>query len=223
MHQSSLSLLFLFFCLANSLTVKQYSDASCTNLVATMPVTLGSCIDSSSGGSQSSMRYRVCNQTNVIVDGFTNNNCTGSSMFSLSSSPNFCQNQMVILCDNLVPPPPSNPSPNSNGWLVTVKSYSDNSCQTLVNTMTATVGSCKVFQAGQSSGKFLFCNSTTVGGDMYANDNCGGNAVTTHTSPVNQCYDREIVTCVKPTSSSSSIVILSSYLVALNLLYLLFL
>ena len=74
MHQSSLSLLFLFFCLANSLTVKQYSDASCTNLVATMPVTLGSCIDSSSGGSQSSMYYRVCNQTNVIVDGFNNNN-----------------------------------------------------------------------------------------------------------------------------------------------------
>ena len=213
----------MFFCLANSLTVKQYSDASCTNLVATMPVTLGSCIDSSSGGSQSSMRYRVCNQTNVIVDGFTNNNCNGNSMFSLSSSPNVCQNQMVVTCDNPVPTPPSNPSPNSNGWLVTVKSYSDNSCKTLVNTMTTTVGSCKVFQAGQSSGKFLFCNSTTVGGDMYANDNCSGNVVMALTSPVNQCFNREIVTCVKPTSSGNSILILSSYLVALNLLYSLFL
>ena len=159
----------------------------------------------------------------IFLDGFTNNNCAGSSMFSLSSSPNFCQNQMVITCDNLVPPPPSNPSPNSNGWLVTVKSYSDNSCQTLVNTMTATVGSCKVFQAGQSSGKFLFCNSSTVGGDMYANDNCSGNAVMALTSPVNQCFNREIVTCVKPTSSGNSILILSSYLVALNLLYSLFL
>ncbi len=153
MQKLSLSLLFMFFCLANSLTVKQYSDASCTNLVATMPVTLNTCMDTTSGGSQSSMRYRVCNQTNVIVDGFTNNNCAGSSMFSLSSSPNVCQNQMVVTCDNPVPPPV--PSPNSNGWLVTVKSYSDNSCQTLVNTMTATVGSCKVFQAGQSSGDII--------------------------------------------------------------------
>jgi hypothetical protein len=147
MHQSSLS--FLFLCLANSLTVKQYSDASCTNLVATMSVTLGSCIDSSSGGSQSSMRYRVCNQTNVIVDGFSNNNCAGSSMFSLSSSPNVCQNQMVVTCDNPVSLTPI-PIQDSTGWLVTVKSYSDNYCRTLVNTMTVTVGSCKVFQAGQN-------------------------------------------------------------------------
>jgi hypothetical protein len=212
----------MFFCLANSLTVKQYSDASCTNLVATMPITLGSCIDSSSGLSQSSMRYRVCNQTNVIVDRFTNNNCAGS-MFYLSSSPNVCQNQMVVTCDDPVPPPPSNPSPNSNDWLVTVKSYSDNYCRTLANTMTATVGSCKVFQAGRSSGKFLFCNSSTVSGNMYANDNCNGNAVMALTSPVNQCYNREFVTCVKLTSSGNSVLILSSYLVALNLLYSLFL
>jgi hypothetical protein len=58
---------------------------------------------------------------------------------------------------------------------------------------------------------------------MYANDNCGGNAVMALTSPINQCYNREIVTCVKPTSSGNSILILSSYLVALKLLYSLFL
>ena len=66
--------LLLFAGFANSQTVKQYADASCTTLVATMPLTIGACIDTSGGGSQSSMRYSVCNSTDVITQGFTSNN-----------------------------------------------------------------------------------------------------------------------------------------------------
>lgn len=227
MIKISIGILFLFFCLSQSITVKQYGDTSCSTLVATMPITLDTCIDTSSGSSQSSMVYKVCNQTNVIIQGYTNNNCGGTSIFSLYSSPGICQNQMIIICDGPTPPgpvpgPAPSPSQNSNGWIVTIKSFNENNCQTLIDTMTATVGTCKVFPTGQSSGMFLFCNSSIVSGNMYANNNCGGNPITYLSSPTDQCFNREIVTCIAPPKNSSSnlIIYTSTFLLTLNFLLL---
>lgn len=202
-------LVLLFVSFANSQTVRQYADASCTTLVATMPMTLGACMDTSSGGSQSSMRYSVCNSTAVITEGFANNNCAGSVMFSMNGQPNVCQNQMIISCSTPSPPSTSTPTPapptNSNGWIVTIKSYNDNSCQTLATTQTATVGVCKDFSASgsTSSGMFLSCNTSVVSGNMYANNNCAGNPATALSSPVGTCVNREIVTCAAPTKTTS--------------------
>lgn len=222
MFKTSLIYIFLYFSLVESQSVKQYADASCSTLVATIPLTLGKCIDSSSGGSSSSMRYTVCNQTIAITEGFPNNNCAGSVMFTLSSIPGVCQNQMIFTCNNSTPSPsppsppsPSSPSGSSNGWLVTIKSYKDDTCQTFERATTATVGICKDFSTSPqnpASGMFLSCNSSTINGNMYFSNNCAGNSIGL-SSVVGKCVDREIVICA-PVSFANNIK-LSLYLISL--------
>lgn len=66
-------------------TIHEY----CSKYVATFPLTMETCIDSSS----------------VINESYPNKNCSGSGLFALTYSPEVCKNNMIIL--PIIPAVPS--------------------------------------------------------------------------------------------------------------------
>jgi hypothetical protein len=91
-----LSLGILFIVALFEPTIQQYSDAYCAKYVATFPLTMEACIDSSNANNETSILYKIMNKTNVIIESFQNNNCSGSGIFTLTYSPNICKNKMII-------------------------------------------------------------------------------------------------------------------------------
>jgi len=77
-------------------TIQQYSNDYCAKYVATLPLTLEACIDSSDIYNESSMLYKIINDTNFIVENYSNNNCEGSGIFTFTYSPNICKNNPII-------------------------------------------------------------------------------------------------------------------------------
>ena len=77
-------------------TIQQYSNDYCAKYVATFPLILETCIDSSDIHNESSMLYKIMNDTNFIVENFSNNNCEGSGIFTFTYSPNICKNNPII-------------------------------------------------------------------------------------------------------------------------------
>jgi hypothetical protein len=84
-----LSLGILFIVALFEPTIQQYSDEYCAKYVATFPLTMETCIDSSS----------------VINESYLNKNCSGSGLFALTYSPNVCRNNMII--SPIIPAVPS--------------------------------------------------------------------------------------------------------------------
>jgi hypothetical protein len=91
-----LSLGILFIVALFEPTIQQYSDAYCAKYVATFPLTMEACIDSSNANNETSILYKIMNKTNVIIESYPNNNCSGSGIFTLTYSPNICKNKMII-------------------------------------------------------------------------------------------------------------------------------
>jgi len=77
-------------------TIQQYSNDYCAKYVARLPLTLEACIDSSDIHNESSMLYKIMNDTTFIVENFSNNNCEGSGIFTFTYSPNICKNNPII-------------------------------------------------------------------------------------------------------------------------------
>ncbi len=100
-----LSLGILFIVALFEPAIQQYSDAYCAKYVATFPLTMEICIDSSNTNNESSMLYKIMNKTNVIIDIFRNNNCSGPETFTLTYSPDVCKNNMII--SPIIPAVPS--------------------------------------------------------------------------------------------------------------------
>ncbi len=100
-----LSLGILFIVALFEPTIQQYSDAYCAKYVATFPLTIEACIDISDANNESSIIYKLMNETNVIIESFPNNNCSGSGLFSLTYSPDVCKNNMII--SPIIPAVPS--------------------------------------------------------------------------------------------------------------------
>ena len=84
-----LSLGILFIIALFEPTIQQYSDEYCAKYVATFPLTMETCIDSSS----------------VINESYPNKNCSGSGLFALTYSPNVCRNNIII--SPIIPAVPS--------------------------------------------------------------------------------------------------------------------
>jgi hypothetical protein len=81
-------------------TIQQYSDDYCAKYVATFPLTIEACIDISDSNNQSSIIYKIMNETNVIIESFPNNNCSGQKTFTLTYSSGICRNNMIITYDD---------------------------------------------------------------------------------------------------------------------------
>ena len=77
-------------------TIQQYSDEYCAKYLATFPITIEACIDNSDIHNESSMLYKIMNDTNFIVENFSNNNCEGSGIFTLTYSSNICKKNPII-------------------------------------------------------------------------------------------------------------------------------
>ena len=86
-------------------TIQQYSDAYCAKYVATFPLTIEACIDISDANNESSIIYKLMNETNVIIESFPNNNCSGPETFTLTYSPDVCKNSMILTYDYPIIPP----------------------------------------------------------------------------------------------------------------------
>jgi len=86
-------------------SIQQYSDAYCAKYVATFPLTIEACIDISDANNESSIIYKLMNQTNVIIESFPNNNCSGPETFTLTYSPDVCKNNMILTYDYPTIPP----------------------------------------------------------------------------------------------------------------------
>jgi hypothetical protein len=84
-----LSLVILFIVALFEPTIQQYSDEYCAKYVATFPLTMETCIDSSS----------------VMIESYPNKNCSGSGLFALTYSPDVCRNNMNIM--PIIPAVPS--------------------------------------------------------------------------------------------------------------------
>ena len=84
-----LSLGILFIVALFEPTIQQYSDEYCAKYVATFPLTMETCIDSSS----------------VMIESYPNKNCSGSGLFALTYSPDVCKNNMNIM--PIIPAVPS--------------------------------------------------------------------------------------------------------------------
>jgi hypothetical protein len=63
------------------------------------------CIDSSNVINETSMLYKIMNKTNVIIESYPNNNCSGLGLFTLTYSPDVCKNNMII--SPIIPAVPS--------------------------------------------------------------------------------------------------------------------
>lgn len=84
-----LSLGILFIVALFEPTIQQYSDEYCAKYVATFPLTMDTCIDSSSVINETSFLYK-------IIESYPNKNCSGSGLFTLTYSPDVCKNNMII-------------------------------------------------------------------------------------------------------------------------------
>lgn len=84
-----LSLVILFIVALFEPTIQQYSDEYCAKYIATFPLTMELCIDSSS----------------VMIESYPNKNCSGSGLFALTYSPDVCKNNMNIM--PIIPAVPS--------------------------------------------------------------------------------------------------------------------
>lgn len=51
-------------------SIQQYSDDYCAKYIATFPLTMEACIDISYANNESSIIYKLMNQTNVIIEKF---------------------------------------------------------------------------------------------------------------------------------------------------------
>lgn len=91
--------IFLIVCLFDS-SIQQYSDNYCAKYIATFPLTIEACIDISDANNESSILYKIMNKTNIIIESFPNNNCSGPETFTLTYSPDICKNSMIITYDN---------------------------------------------------------------------------------------------------------------------------
>jgi hypothetical protein len=100
-----LSLGILFIIALFEPTIQQYSDEYCAKYVATFPLTMETCIDSSSVINETSFLYKIMNKTNVIIESYLNKNCSGSGLFALTYSPEVCKNNMII--SPIIPAVPS--------------------------------------------------------------------------------------------------------------------
>ncbi len=80
-----LSLGILFIVALFEPTIHEYY----AKYVATFPLTMETCIDSSS----------------VMIESYPNKNCSGSGLFALTYSPNVCRNNMII--SPIIPAVPS--------------------------------------------------------------------------------------------------------------------
>lgn len=96
--------IFLIVCLFEP-SIQQYSDAYCAKYVATFPLTMEACIDSSDANNEFSMLYKIMNETNLIIESFQNNNCSGPEMFTFTYSPDVCKNSMILTYDYPTIPP----------------------------------------------------------------------------------------------------------------------
>ena len=68
-----------------------YNSAGCVTPLSTQSSSLNNCVDTSSGGSSSSMKFTVCNSTLVYADLYSTSNCaSGSGIGSLTKTPNSC-------------------------------------------------------------------------------------------------------------------------------------
>ena len=85
-----LSLGILFIIALFEPTIQQYSDEYCAKYVATFPLTMEKCIDSSSVINETSFLYKI------MDDSYQNKNCSGSGLFALTYSPEVCKNNMII-------------------------------------------------------------------------------------------------------------------------------
>lgn len=103
MLKLSLGILFIISLFEPS--IQQYSDDYCAKYVATFPLTIEACIDSSSLINETSMLYKIMNKTNVIIETYPNNNCSRSGLFSLTYSLDVCKNNMII--SPIIPAVPS--------------------------------------------------------------------------------------------------------------------
>ena len=107
--------IFFIICLFKP-TIQQYSDAYCAKYVATFPLTMEACIDISDENNQSSFIYKIMNETNVIIESFPNNNCSGQETFTLTYSPNICKNNMIITYDYPNKPPILQKTSKKENW-----------------------------------------------------------------------------------------------------------
>jgi hypothetical protein len=103
-----------------------YNSANCATPLSTQTSSLNNCIDTSSGGSSSSMKFTVCNSTLVYADLYSTSNCaSGSTMGSLTKTPNSCDSIGPMYekysCSSSPSPGPS-PGPVSPTNSTTVKS-----------------------------------------------------------------------------------------------------
>ena len=94
-----LSLGILFIVTLFEPTIQQYSDEYCAEYVATFPLTMETCIDSSSVINETSFLYKIMNKS------YLNKNCSGSGLFALTYSPEVCKNNMII--SPIIPAVPS--------------------------------------------------------------------------------------------------------------------
>ena len=103
-----LSLGILFIVALFEPTIQQYSDEYCAKYVATFPLTMETCIDSSSVINETSFLYK-------IIENYPNKNCSGSGLFTLTYSPDVCKNNMII--SPIIPAVPSKKD-NWNEYIV---------------------------------------------------------------------------------------------------------
>ena len=83
-----LSLGILFIITLFEPSIQQHSDPYCAKYVATFPLTIEACIDSSNANNESSMLYKIIENSQ--------NNCSSPGLFTLTYSPNVCKNNMII-------------------------------------------------------------------------------------------------------------------------------
>ena len=91
-----LSIRILFIVALFEPSIQQYSDEYCAKYVATFPIKIEACIDNSDIHNESSFLYKIMNDTNFVVENFSNNNCEGSGIFTFTYSPNICKNNPII-------------------------------------------------------------------------------------------------------------------------------
>ena len=92
--------IFFIICLLKP-SIQQYSNEYCAKYIATFPLTMEACIDISDSNNQSSVIYKIMNETNVIIESFPNNNCSGPETFTLTYSSGICKNDMIITYNHL--------------------------------------------------------------------------------------------------------------------------
>lgn len=220
---NKLLLLTTLFFLADAQTVTMgfYSDAACSNAIQTLSSPLLVCIDTSSGGTNSSMKYTLCNSTAVFGYMYNSADCNSATQIgTVTKTPNSCtslgqgQPYEKYTCSSTPPSPPSpapSPSPSFNSGNVKVYFGSPTCSGTPSINKDFTVNGCLDTSGGgfSTSFKFTLCNSTRILGYSYMNNFCNGIAATSINAPVGVCFnnngDGEFYTCSSSSPPSSPI------------------